>query len=97
MNRTMWHYKAKDGSKQVAGFVKHFQNLSVVTVKVCNVSITLNKWGLVDHISITWVTELAQSSSNFNITVLQSQNRIVTYVYRGFSYHQLCILLGLHT
>ncbi|KAK2167443.1 hypothetical protein NP493_1277g00003 [Ridgeia piscesae] len=33
MNRTMWHYKAKDGSKQVAGFVKHFQNLSVVTVK----------------------------------------------------------------
>ncbi|KAI0228585.1 Lysosomal protective protein [Lamellibrachia satsuma] len=33
MNRTTWSYKAKDGSKQVAGFVKHFEDLVVVTVK----------------------------------------------------------------
>ena len=43
MNRTTWSYKAKDGSKQVAGFVKHFEDLVVVTVKVSG--IRDSKWG----------------------------------------------------
>merc|ERR1711988_1170853 len=28
-----WHYKAKDGSNQVAGFAKHFRNINFVTIK----------------------------------------------------------------
>lgn len=32
--RTTWHYKGDDGSKQVAGFIKEFTNLTFITIKV---------------------------------------------------------------
>ena len=35
--RGEWMYKAKDGSTQVAGWVKQFQNINFVTIRVSRV------------------------------------------------------------
>ena len=32
--RVQWMYNETDGSTQVGGYVKHYQNLALVTVKV---------------------------------------------------------------